>query len=161
MKSTNDKNGNRWTTEKLQELIGMWLRGVESEEMAQHFGITIIGLQKLALRLRKNGIPLPQRRKGHKAERRNKPWTQEEVETVVRMRNERASTAEIATTINRTFYGVQNMILNLRNVEDVPVVSLGTGRRRLWDAQRLRDAIAGRNLMPHMGQVLPMRKKAA
>ena len=150
MRSTNgpDKNGRRWTTEMFQELIGMWLRDVPMDEICLHFDITVNGLNKLAQRLRHNGIPLPMRKRGHKAGRRNKPWTQEEVETVVRMRNERASTQEIANTLDRTFYGIQAMILQLRNVEDVPVVSLGEGRRRLWDAERLRSAIAGRALMP-------------
>ena len=140
-------NGNRWTTERFQELIGMWLRDVPLEEIARHFGITQIGLQKVALSLRKNGIPLPYRKKGHKAGRKNKPWTQEEVETVVRMRNERANTQEIANSLDRTFYGVQNLILKLRNEENVPVVSLGEGRRRLWDADKLRAAVAGRGLI--------------
>ena len=125
----------------------MWLRGVETEEIALHFSITVNGLNKAVQRLRKNGIPLPLRRNGHKAGRCNKPWTQEEVETVVRMRNERASTNEIANTLDRTFFGVQAMILKLRGEEDVPVVSLGEGRRRLWDAERLRASVAGRGLI--------------
>lgn len=153
MRSTQNPNanGHRWTTEAFQELIGMWLRGVETEEIALRFGFTVNGLNKVVQRLRKNGIPLPLRRRGHQAERRNKPWTQEEVETIVRMRNERSSTADIAATLDRTFYGVQAMILKLRTVEDVPVISLGEGRRRLWDAERLRAAVAGRNLIAISG----------
>lgn len=154
MRSTNgaEKNGRRWTTEQFQELIGMWLRDVPMDEMCLHFDITVIGLNKLVQRLRRNGIPLPLRKRGHKAGRRNKPWTQEEVETVVRMRNERASTQEIANTLDRTFYGVQNLILKLRNEEDVPVVSLGEGRRRLWDPEKLRAAVAGRGLIALEGK---------
>lgn len=151
MRSTKDKNGHRWTTEKLQEFIGMWLRNVPTEEMCIHFELTPNGLGKISQRLRKNGIPLPLRRQGHIAGRRNKPWTQEEVETVIRMRNERASSAEIANTLDRTFFGVQALILKLRNEEDIPVVSLGEGRRRLWDADRLRDSVAGRGLIAIAG----------
>ena len=139
--------GHKWNTEELQELIGMWLRGVETYEICRRFDVQPTGLNKLILRLRKNGIPLPIRKQGHKPERYNKPWTQEEVETVVRMRNERRSTADIASAIDRSFYGVQALIMKLRNEEEVPVVSLGNGRRRLWDAERLRDACAARNLV--------------
>ena len=139
--------GNRYSTEKLQELIGMWLRNVEMSEICRHYSLTPSGLNKLVLRLRKNGIPLPLRKNGHKPGRYNKNWTQEEVETVIRMRNERTSTADIAQAMDRSFYGVQALILKLRNEEDIPVVSLGRGMRRLWDPQRLRDSVAGRGLI--------------
>lgn len=125
----------------------MWLRDLPLRDICVHFGIQATGVNKLVLRLRKNGIPLPLRKRGHKPDRYNKPWTQEEVETVVRMRNERRSTADIAAALDRSFFGIQALIFKLRNEEDVPVVSLGTGRRRLWDAQRLRDAVAARNLV--------------
>lgn len=153
-------NAHRWTTEEFQVLIGMWLRGASMDEMCARFGIALTGLNKVVQRLRKNGIPLPLRKNGHKAARRNKPWTQEEVETVVRMRNERASTTEIATALHRTFHGVQGMILKLRTEEDIPVVSLGEGRRRLWDADRLRAAIAGRNLLELVHDADAERKAA-
>lgn len=147
--------GRRYTNKQLQTLIGMWLRDVSTEEICQHFGIQPTGLNKLVLRLRANGVPLPLRKRGHKPDRYNKPWTQEEVETVVRMRNEKRSTADIADAVDRSFYGVQALILRLRNVEGVPVLSLGGGMRKLWDPQRLRDACAVRGL-----SVVPLKKAA-
>ena len=142
------RHDHKWTTKEFQKLIGMWLRDVPMEELCLTFNITSSGLNKAIQRLRQNGVPLPQRKRGHKPERYNKPWTQEEVETVVRMRNERRSTTDISNTLERSFYGVQSLIMKLRNEEDVPVVSLGSGMRRLWDAERLRSSIAGRSLMP-------------
>lgn len=139
-------NANKWTTEKYQELIGMWLRGVETDEICRHFKIAVTGLNKAINRLRANGVPLPLRKSGHKAGRHNAPWTQEEVETLIRMRNEKRPTSEISETLDRSFYSVQGMISRLHN-EDIPVVKLGSGMRRLWDADRLRQSIAGRGLI--------------
>jgi biotin operon repressor len=150
----NRTNGNRWTTKKLQEFIGMWLRDISFDKISEHFGISQSGINKLSQRLRREGVPLPLRRRGHKAARRDRLWTQEEVETLVRMRNNKASTQEIANELHRTFYGVQAMILNLRNREHLGIKKLGNGRARLWDADRLRMAIAGRGLIAEVEEIL-------
>jgi transposase len=144
--SASPNTGNRWTSEKLQEFIGLWLKGTELNDIAAHFGITGSGINKIAQRLRRNGVPLPLRKRGVKAGRRNQPWTQEEVEALIRMRAERRDTQEIAISLDRTFYGVQAMVIRLRSVEEIPLQKLGAGRARLWDADRLREAIAGRGL---------------
>ena len=150
-----ERHGHRWTTKELQKLIGMWLREMEVKDICKHFQIAPTGLNKLIQRLRKNGVPLPLRKKGHKPDRYNKPWTQEEVETVVRMRNAGSSTSDIADALERSFYGAQGMILRLKN-EDIPIKSFGSGMRKLWDPQRLREACSVRNLV-----VIDGDKKAA
>lgn len=137
--------GHRWTTEEMQELIGLWMSGHDVAVIAKHFGISYSGLIKVVIRLRSNGIPLPLRKKGHRAGRKNLLWTQEEVETLVRMRANGASQSEIASELNRTFSGVAGMIVQLRN-NDIDLQKLAAGRARLWDAERLRAAVAGRGL---------------
>ena len=69
----------------------MWLAGKELDDIAAEFGSTRYAINKLAGRLRRDGVPLPRRNAGHRAGRRNKLWTQSEVEFLIRRRNERAS----------------------------------------------------------------------
>lgn len=139
------KHGHRWTEAEMRELIGMWLNGKPTEEIAVHFGMTTRSICNLAQRLRRQGVPLPRRQQGHIAGRFNKPWTQEEAEYLIRRRNERASASQIATELDRTHNGVAGMIARLRD-EGVNVRMLGAGIRRLWNAESLRAAMAGRML---------------
>lgn len=140
------RHGHRWTTAELQSLIGAWLRGESTANICKMFSLSESGLNKLVQRLRKDGIPLPERRRGHKAGRRNCPWTQGEIETLFRMISSGASTRDVANELDRTFYGVQNMILRLRGAEGVPLAARAHGRARLWDAQSLISGIASGSL---------------
>ncbi len=139
------KHGHRWTEAEMRELIGMWIGGTPTEEIAQHFGVRPRSISKVAGRLRREGIPLPKRNPGHVAGRYNKPWTQEEVEYLIRRRNERANAQQIAEELDRTHNGVAAMIYKLRG-EGVNVRLIGHGTRRLWNAESLRAAMAGRML---------------
>jgi transposase len=138
-------NPNHWKESELRELIALCLQGKETREIAEHFKTTSSNISKMITRLRAEGIPIPRRTAGHKANRHNTPWTQEEVEYVVRRRNERATSEQISIELNRTFYGVQGLILKLRK-EGVDIQALGSGQRRLWSVERLQIAIAGRSL---------------
>lgn len=140
------QHGRRWTTEQLMKLTGMWLRGDDVQDIASAFATTTFAINKVISRMRADGIPMPRRKKGHRAGRHNKPWTQSEVEYLVRRRAERATAENIATELDRSFYGVQGMILKLRQ-EDVPVPMLGNGTRRLWDPAQINAAIVGRSLI--------------
>lgn len=139
------KHGHKWTETEMRELIGMWLSDVPTAEIASRFGVKTRSIQRLAGRIRAQGIPLPRRNPGNSASRFNKPWTQEEVEYVVRRRNERANAQQIADELDRTHNAVSAMIYKLRQ-EGVNVRLIGHGTRRLWNAEALRAAIAGRGL---------------
>ena len=131
------RNGHRWTQAELVELMRLWDAEAELDEIATAFGVTRFAVGKMVGRLRANGIPLKLRTRGHRAGRRNQSWTQAEVEYLVRRRKDRATAEQIAVELDRTFPGVQGMIAALRR-EEVPVQMLGSGVRRLWNADILR-----------------------
>lgn len=139
------KHGRRWSEAQIRELIGLWLNERPTEEIASHFDMTARSVLKLVQRLRNQGIPLPKRAQGNFVGRHSKPWTQEEAEYLVRRRNDRANAAQIAAELGRTHNSVAAMIGKLRQ-EGVNVRYLGHGTRRLWNAESLRAAIAGRML---------------
>lgn len=145
MKKVN--NGHRWTNDELLKLIGDWVSGIDIDEIAKSFQCTRFGINKQILRLRQDGISVPRRTSGHKAGRHNKPWTQAEIEYLVRRRNDKATAEQIATELDRSFFAVQAMIQTLRK-EKIPVKMLGMGVRRLWNPEVLKVSIAGRNLIP-------------
>jgi transposase len=147
MKKTNGYTGHRWTEQETMELVAMWANGDAVEAIAARFNVTARGINTHITRLRANGIPIPRRAAGHQAGRSNQPWTQEEVEFLIRRRTERATAEQIANELNRSFLGVQGMIQRLRK-ESVDLPMYGMGVRRLWDPQKLRDAIAMRGLVP-------------
>jgi biotin operon repressor len=134
----------RWAEDDLRTLIAMWCDGKVADEIGRHFGISARGVTKAIGRLRRQGVPLP-KRGGWVPGRRQKPWTQEEVEYLIRRRNERASSAKIAEELDRTDFAISAMIHKLRQ-EGVNVRMLGHGTRRLWNAENLRAAMAGRML---------------
>jgi hypothetical protein len=139
------QHGRRWTTEQLMRLTAMWLRGDDVAAIAAEFGTTTFAINKTIGLMRADGIPMPRRKQGHVAGRKNKPWTQSEVEYVVRRRAEHATAEQIATELDRSFYGVQGLICKLRQ-ENVPVPMLGNGKRRLWDSSAINISIVGRGL---------------
>lgn len=139
------RNDRRWTQSEITLFIAAWLAGKELDEIAAQFGTTRYAINKLAGRLRRDGVALPRRNAGHRAGRRNKLWTQSEVEFLVRRRNEQATAEQIALELDRSFLAVQGMIQKLR-IEGIDVRKFGQGKRRLWDAETLKGAIAGRGL---------------
>ena len=140
------RNDHRWTDDELKQLMAMWLNGDDIDAIAHVFGISTYAVNKQVLRLRQNGVPLPRRSPGHRAGRFNMPWTPEEVEYVVRRRNEGGTYETIASELGRTYSGINGLLKRLHE-EGVPVKMVGKGRRKLWNADRLREAIAGRNLL--------------
>lgn len=138
-------HGHRWTDAKLRKLIGLWMSGVDTKEVAAALGTTAHAVNKLVTRLRSEGIPLPRKTAGHKAGRSNAPWTQEEVEYLVRRRNDRVTAEQIGLELGRSWLAVQGMIALLRK-EGVAVPMLGNGVRRKWNPDSLKMAIAGRGL---------------
>lgn len=137
MKTTTHYKGHRWTQEELVALMAMWAEGKSPQEIGVALGSTPFAVAKMVVRLRKNGIPLERRTRGHVAGRGQMLWTQSEVEYLIRRRRERATMDEIAVELGRTFCGVQAMIGKLRR-EHVQVPMYGNGVRRLWDANQLR-----------------------
>lgn len=138
-------NGHRWSEAEMREFIGLWMSNADILDMAKLFSVRPRTLYRLAGRLRREGIPLPKRKQGHVAGRHQKPWTQEEVEYLVRRRNDRANSQQIAEELDRTQNAVAAMIDKLRK-EGVNIRMLGQGSRKLWSAASLRAAIAGRGL---------------
>ena len=134
-------NGHRWTDPELRRLIGMWLDGCELDSIAKEFGITSRGVNKQIGRLRRDGVPLPRRNNGHKAERYNAPWTQQEVEYLVRRRNDLATAEQIGSELGRSYLAIQGMIATLRK-EGVDIQMQGQGVRRLWNPELLKISIA-------------------
>lgn len=137
MKTTKHYKGHRWTTDELRTLMQFWANGQELSAIAEKLNVTTYAALKMVNRLRKNGIPLERRTKGHVAGRVNKPWTQGEVEYLVRRRAEMATSDEIATELRRTHQAISGMIAKLRS-ENVPVAMRGNGVRRLWNADSLK-----------------------
>lgn len=139
------RNDHRWTDAELKQLLAMWFDGKTVEEIAAAFNISPRGVNKCVQRLRANGITVPRRKAGNTAGRASKYWTPEEVEYLIRRRNEKASTETIANELDRTFMGVQGMVQALRK-SGVPVTRFGQGRRKLWDPARLAEAVALRSI---------------
>ena len=139
-------HGHRWTDPELKSLMASWSEGYEVDLIAENLNVTRAAVLKMVLKLRANGIPLARRTKGHFAGRRNKPWTQEEVEYLVRRRDQQATTEAIAVELQRSWAAVQAMVMKLRQ-EGVQVKMLGCGVRRLWSPEKLRESALGRGLI--------------
>jgi biotin operon repressor len=139
------RNDRRWTEAEMRRFIGMWIEGKELDDICEAFGTTRYAINKLAGRLRRDGVPLPRRNAGHRAGRRNQLWTPSEVEFLIRRRNEKATAEQIALELDRSFLAIQGMIQKLR-LEGVRVRQLGRGTRKLWDPEMLKAAMAGRGL---------------
>ena len=137
MKMTPHYKGHRWTQSEIVGLMGLWAKGKSPDEIAEALHVTSKAVATMVVRLRKQGIPLERRKRGHIAGRGCKPWTQAEVEYLIRRRRERATMDEIAHDLGRTLYGIQGMIQKMRG-EEVPVPMFGMGVRRLYDVNALR-----------------------
>lgn len=142
MKTTLHYKGHRWTQEELIALMAMWAEGKSPQEIADHLHATPFAVAKMVSKMRKNGIPLTRRRRGHPAGRSNTLWTQGEVEYLIRRRIERATADEIAVELGRNFSAIHGMVQKLQ-AELVQVPMYGNGMRRLWDANALRATFLG------------------
>lgn len=147
MKQTEHNKGHRWTNEELKTLMNLWQNGNSTEEIATQLNSTKLAIGRMVVRLRKNGIPLARRTKGHVAGRSNKPWTQAEVEYLMRRRNEKATAEEIGNDLGRTPNAVHGMIQNLVH-EGVSIAMQGQGVRKLWDANLLKSTMVESNIIP-------------
>jgi biotin operon repressor len=156
MKKTKHYTGHRWSTEELKQLMALWSSGESLESIASTINVTTAAVLKTVGRLRQNGIPLQRRTRGHVANRTNKPWTQGEVEYLLRRREEKATSEEIANELGRTWAAVSAMIGNLRS-ENVPVAMRGNGVRRLWNADSLKGVAVQ---MPEHTNIEPLPKIA-
>lgn len=130
-------NGHRWTNEEMASLIRMWGDEIPQSDIAVALGVSIPAMNKVVTKLRNAGVPLKYRQKGAVAGRSNKPWSQSEVEYLMRRRTERISVSQIAAEMNRTPYALSAMIAKLRE-EGVHVAMLGQGVRKLWNPDLLR-----------------------
>lgn len=137
MKKTAHYTGHKWTEAELISLMKLWADDEPLAVIAGELNSSQTAILKQVQRMRKAGVPLSRRRKGHVAGRTNKSWTQAEVEYLIRRRNEKSTSEEIAIELNRTPNAVDAMIQKLRK-EDVPVKMRGNGVRRLWDAETLK-----------------------
>lgn len=137
MKKTAHYKGHRWTTEELKTLMALWAEKQDIKSIAEALNVTTASVLKMVVKLRKNGVPLERRKRGHVAGRSNKLWTQGEVEYLIRRRSELATCDSIATELGRTWSAVNAMIGELRK-QQVPVAMLGHGVRRLWNAEELK-----------------------
>lgn len=137
MKATTHYKGHRWTTEELRNLMTLWAAKEPLSGIATNLNVTTASVLKMVNKLRKNGIPLERRTRGHVAGRSNKLWTQGEVEYLLRRRNEKATADEIAAELGRSIGAVHGMIGKLRS-ENVPIAMMGQGMKRLWNADALK-----------------------
>ena len=146
LKIIKSRHDHRWTDDELKSLMAMWLKGDDLDAIAHVFGVSAFAINKQITRLRQNGVPLPRRSPGHRAARFNMLWTPEEVEYVVRQRNEGDTYETIGNALGRTYSAINGLLKRLHK-EGVPVRMTGRGKRRLWNPDRLREAIIGRNLL--------------
>jgi biotin operon repressor len=137
MEETLHYKGHRWTNEELVKLMKYWAADATLDAIATELSSTKTSILKQVQRMRKAGIPLKRRRKGHITDRVNTSWTQGEVEYLIRRRNDRATSEEIGSEIGRTPNAVDAMIQKLRK-DNVQVAMRGNGVRRLWDSEALK-----------------------
>lgn len=140
MKKTSHYKGHRWTDEELKTLMKLWVDDIPITNISDHLNVSQVGLLKQIQRMRSNGIPLPRRKAGNPIGNAVRPWTQGDVEYLVRRRNEKATSEEIAAQLGRSPNAVDAMIQKLRK-EDVGIAMRGNGVRRLWDANSLKSLL--------------------
>ena len=137
MKKTRFYKGHRWTNDELKKLMQLWAEGESVVYIADELNSSKYAIQKMVVKLRKEGIPLERRRRGHVAGRSNTLWTQAEAEYLVRRRYEKATIEEIASELGRSWSAVSGMTQNLRK-EGVSVPMYGHGVRRLWNSDLIK-----------------------
>lgn len=137
MKKTTHYKGHRWTTDEMRVLMARWEEDVPLLDIAKELNCSDHSVAKKVLQLRKEGIPMKLRHRGHTPGRSNKPWTQPEIEYLWRRRSEKATSEEIAHDLGRTWAAINAMIAKLRE-EGAPIAMRGNGVRRLWSAEALK-----------------------
>lgn len=153
MITTKHYTGHRWTTEELKLLMQLWASKEPISSIAEQLKSTTSAVLKMVNKLRKNGVPLERRTKGHIAGRANRLWTQGEVEYLLRRRLEKATADEIAVELGRTINGVTGMIQKLRS-EQVPIAMRGNGVRKLWDASALKSVLVQSDDLPSIEETM-------
>ena len=131
----------KWTNEMMLSFIGMWIDGRSLEEIAEHFSVSRHAVNKMAGRMRRDGIKLKRRNAGHVTQRSNSLWTQSEIEYLIRRRSEGVSSEQIGEELGRSFLAVQGMIARLSK-EGASIKKLGSGQKRLWSIEAVNMAVA-------------------
>lgn len=137
MKTTKFYNGHRWTMVELSRLMELWQDGTPQRDIATQLETTPGAIRHVVQRLRTGGVPLTRRTKGNVAGRSQRPWTQGEVEYLMRRRADKAVNEEIGIELGRSESAVGGMVRKLRS-EQVPIAMRGNGVRRLYDPERLK-----------------------
>lgn len=137
MEATKFYNGHRWTMAELSSLMTLWEADEALSEIARKFDSTPNAIRKIVQTLRSNGVPLTRRTKGNISGRSARPWTQGEVEYLLRRRSEKATNEDIGSELGRSECAVGGMIAKLRS-EDVPIAMRGNGVRKLWNPNSLK-----------------------
>lgn len=140
-------HSNRWTTEQLIKFAALWAADVPIQEIVTEFGCSATAVRRLVVRLRQDGIPLKRRRAGNMAGKHSIPWTQEDVQYLIRRRNEGATGEQISIELNRTFGAIQCMVQAVRK-SGASIKMFGSGRRRLWDVDKINAAAVMDNIIP-------------
>lgn len=137
MKTTTHYKGHRWTNDELKTLMSMWQNDLQIDNISKKLSCTRSAILKQVQKLRMNGIPLKRRDAGHRNGIKNTLWTQGEMEYLLRRRNEKATSEQIAIEIGRTHNAVDAMIGKLRK-QNINIAMRGNGVRKLWDAEALK-----------------------
>lgn len=137
MKTTNHYKGHRWTESEIKTLMKVWSEGELLDCIASDLKVSRVAVLKQIQRLRANGIPLTRRKNGHALGAKNRAWTQGEIEYLLRRRNEKATSEEIAIELDRAPNAIDAMIQKLRK-EGVSIAMRGQGVKRLYDVEKLK-----------------------
>jgi biotin operon repressor len=127
-----NNHGHRWSNDEIRTLMRMWAEDKSLNEISEELKVTKTAAQRMIVRLRSEGIPLKRRTRGNFAGRRNSPWSQSQIEYLLRRRKERATIEEIANELERSVMSINSMIQTLRK-EGVAVPNFGSGCRRKWN----------------------------
>jgi len=125
-------NGHRWTNEEIKGLMKMWAADMPVQEIATLLKSTKFAIQKMVTRLRQEGVPLKRRTRGRIAGRKGNPWSQSQIEYLLKRREQRATAEEIADDLGRTVISINAMLQTLRK-EGINVPVFGSGCRRKWN----------------------------
>lgn len=148
-------HNHRWTNEEMKKLVKMWQEDKTLDEISVALGSTKRSLAAMVVRLRSGGIPLKKRQRGHKFGKTNTSWSQADVEYLVKRREAGGTVEEIAVELERSFYGVQALVLKLKQ-EGVALKKFGSGKSRLWDSTLIRAQLG----QEKQRSTVPFRKQA-
>lgn len=127
------KHGHKWTDNEIEQLLDLWISDKTKEEIANEMNTTIAALNCFTKRLRKQGVPFPRRKAGHKRGISNRYWTQEDVDYLMRRRMQGISHEQIAKELDKTFLSVQSMTHKIRREGINFALRFASGQKKLWN----------------------------